>query len=128
MLLVYTLIARLAKEICGNFSYVYQDKETDREELRKQLAEKDDFIKELKQLINHESLQSLAELSLPEEAQDRIDQSVNKEVCVLYLQKVCTNDMSLITLVMLFSQYIFQQHWESPKSYFSQFSMLYLQF
>ncbi|XP_029887200.1 kinesin-like protein KIF20B [Aquila chrysaetos chrysaetos] len=56
-----------------------KDKETDIEELRKQLAEKDDFIKELKQRINHESLQSLAELPLPEEGQDRIDQSVNKE-------------------------------------------------
>ncbi|KAM9610513.1 kinesin-like protein KIF20B isoform 2-T3 [Morphnus guianensis] len=56
-----------------------KDKETDIEELRKQLAEKDDFIKELKQRINHESLQSLAELPLPEEGQDGIDQSVNKE-------------------------------------------------
>ncbi|XP_019327230.1 PREDICTED: kinesin-like protein KIF20B [Aptenodytes forsteri] len=56
-----------------------KDKETDIEELRKQLAEKDDFIKELKQRINHESLQSLAEVPLPEEGQDIIDQSVNKE-------------------------------------------------
>ncbi|XP_074010615.1 kinesin-like protein KIF20B [Numenius arquata] len=55
-----------------------KDKETDTEELRKQLAEKDDLIKELKQLINHESLQSLAEVPLPE-GQDKIDQSVNKE-------------------------------------------------
>ncbi|KAK4820847.1 hypothetical protein QYF61_007852 [Mycteria americana] len=56
-----------------------KDKEADIEELRKQLAEKDDFIKELKQHINHESLQSLAEVPLPEEGQDKIDQSVNKE-------------------------------------------------
>ncbi|NXT38043.1 KI20B protein, partial [Pelecanoides urinatrix] len=55
--------------------------------LLKQLAEKDDFIKELKQSVNHESLQSLAEVSLPKEEQDKIDQSVNKEVCLLYLQK-----------------------------------------
>ncbi|XP_068254916.1 kinesin-like protein KIF20B [Nyctibius grandis] len=54
-------------------------KETDIEELRKQLAEKDDFIKELKQCINHESLQSLAEVPLPEEEQDKTEQSVNKE-------------------------------------------------
>ncbi|XP_009887107.1 PREDICTED: kinesin-like protein KIF20B [Charadrius vociferus] len=56
-----------------------KDKETDIEELRKQLAEKDDIIKELKQLINHESLQSLAEVPSPEEGQHKIDQSVNKE-------------------------------------------------
>ncbi|XP_050755129.1 kinesin-like protein KIF20B isoform X1 [Gymnogyps californianus] len=56
-----------------------KDKEADIEELRKQLAEKDDFIKELKQCINHESLQSLAEVPLPEEGQDKTDQSVNKE-------------------------------------------------
>ncbi|KAM6264203.1 kinesin-like protein KIF20B isoform 2-T2 [Spheniscus humboldti] len=56
-----------------------KDKEADIEELRKQLAEKDDFIKELKQRINHGSLQSLAEVPLPEEGQDIIDQSVNKE-------------------------------------------------
>ncbi|KFP62914.1 Kinesin-like KIF20B, partial [Cariama cristata] len=53
-----------------------KDKETDIEELRKQLIEKDDFIKELKQRINHESLQSLAEVPVPEEGQDKIDQSV----------------------------------------------------
>ncbi|NXK26371.1 KI20B protein, partial [Arenaria interpres] len=55
-----------------------KDKEYDTEELRKQLAEKDNLIKELKQLTNHESLQSLAEVPLPE-GQDKIDQSVNKE-------------------------------------------------
>ncbi|XP_009072891.1 PREDICTED: kinesin-like protein KIF20B [Acanthisitta chloris] len=54
------------------------EKETDIEELRKQLAEKDDFIKELKQHISHGSPQSLAELPLPE-GQDKTDQSVNKE-------------------------------------------------
>ncbi|KFQ61933.1 Kinesin-like KIF20B, partial [Pelecanus crispus] len=55
-----------------------KDKETDTEELRKQLAEKDYFIKELKRRINHESLQSLAEVPLPE-GKDKIDPSVNKE-------------------------------------------------
>ncbi|XP_074448584.1 kinesin-like protein KIF20B isoform X2 [Larus michahellis] len=53
-----------------------KDKETLTEELRKQLAEKDDFIKELKQLINSESLQSSVEVP---DGQDKIDQSVNKE-------------------------------------------------
>ncbi|NWT47640.1 KI20B protein, partial [Chroicocephalus maculipennis] len=53
-----------------------KDKETLIEELRKQLAEKDDFIKELKQLINSESLQSSVEVP---DGQDKIDQSVNKE-------------------------------------------------
>ncbi|XP_065527959.1 kinesin-like protein KIF20B isoform X4 [Lathamus discolor] len=56
-----------------------KDKETDIEELRKQLAEKDDFIKELKQQVNHERLPSMAKVPLPEEGQDEIDQSVNKE-------------------------------------------------
>ncbi|XP_066410831.1 kinesin-like protein KIF20B [Molothrus aeneus] len=56
-----------------------KDKETDIEDLKKQLAEKDDFIKEMKQQINHENPQSLAEVPLPEEGQDKIDQSVNKE-------------------------------------------------
>ncbi|XP_074963919.1 kinesin-like protein KIF20B isoform X1 [Phalacrocorax aristotelis] len=56
-----------------------KDEETDIEQLRKQLAEKDEFIKELKQGINNESLQSLAEVPLPEEGQDKIDQSVNTE-------------------------------------------------
>ncbi|NXG23346.1 KI20B protein, partial [Grallaria varia] len=36
--------------------------------------------KELKQHINQESPQSLAEVSLPEEGQDKIDQSVSKEL------------------------------------------------
>ncbi|XP_037997476.1 kinesin-like protein KIF20B isoform X2 [Motacilla alba alba] len=52
-----------------------KDKETDIEDLKKQLAEKDDFIKEMKQQINHENPQSLAE-----EGQDKIDESVNKEL------------------------------------------------
>ncbi|XP_053805530.1 kinesin-like protein KIF20B [Vidua chalybeata] len=56
-----------------------KDKETDVEDLKKQLAEKDDFIKEMKQQINHGNPQSLAEVPLPEEGQDKIDQSVNKE-------------------------------------------------
>ncbi|NXA26064.1 KI20B protein, partial [Ibidorhyncha struthersii] len=44
----------------------------------KQAALKDSG-KELKQLVNHGSLQSLGEVPLPEEGQDKIDQSVNKE-------------------------------------------------
>ncbi|NXX16149.1 KI20B protein, partial [Podargus strigoides] len=56
-----------------------KNQETDIEELRKQLAEKDGFIKELKNRINNESLQSLAEVPLPEEEQNEIDHSVNKE-------------------------------------------------
>ncbi|XP_061857107.1 kinesin-like protein KIF20B isoform X2 [Colius striatus] len=54
-----------------------KDKETDTE-LREQLAEEDDVIKEIKQCIDHESVQSLTEILLPEE-EDKIDQSVNKE-------------------------------------------------
>ncbi|NWV32068.1 KI20B protein, partial [Grantiella picta] len=57
--------------------------------------QKDKEIEELKQAvlmasekqINDENLQSLAEVPLPEEGQDKIDQSVNKEVCL------CTNYM-----------------------------------
>ncbi|XP_063261730.1 kinesin-like protein KIF20B [Prinia subflava] len=56
-----------------------KDKETDIEDLKNQLAEKDDFIKEMKQQSNHENPQSLAEVPSPEEEQDKIDQSVNKE-------------------------------------------------
>ncbi|XP_030900519.2 kinesin-like protein KIF20B [Melopsittacus undulatus] len=55
-----------------------KDNETDIEELRKQLAEKDDFIKKLKQQINHESLPPIAKITLPE-GEEEIDQSVNKE-------------------------------------------------
>ncbi|XP_067995810.1 kinesin-like protein KIF20B [Melanerpes formicivorus] len=57
-----------------------KDKETDIEELRKQLAEKDCLLKELRQNINHGHLQSLAEVPVPEDGQDEIDQSVNKEL------------------------------------------------
>ncbi|XP_041271200.1 kinesin-like protein KIF20B isoform X2 [Onychostruthus taczanowskii] len=56
-----------------------KDKETDIENLNKEPAEKDDLTKEMKQQINHENPQSLAEITLPEEGQDKIDQSVNKE-------------------------------------------------
>ncbi|XP_030309125.1 kinesin-like protein KIF20B [Calypte anna] len=52
-----------------------KDKATDTEELRKELAEKDD-LQELKQHINDTNLQPLAEV--PEE-QNKIDQSINKE-------------------------------------------------
>ncbi|NXR84625.1 KI20B protein, partial [Pycnonotus jocosus] len=67
-----------------------KDKETDIEDLKKQLAEKDNFIKEIKQQINHENPQSLAEvpLELPEEGQDKIDQSVNKEFTPLQPHKM----------------------------------------
>ncbi|XP_075573701.1 kinesin-like protein KIF20B [Pelecanus crispus] len=66
------------KEIAELKQAALKDSETDTEELRKQLAEKDYFIKELKRRINHESLQSLAEVPLPE-GKDKIDPSVNKE-------------------------------------------------
>uniref|UniRef100_A0A8C3QKV4 Kinesin family member 20B n=1 Tax=Cyanoderma ruficeps TaxID=181631 RepID=A0A8C3QKV4_9PASS len=56
-----------------------EDKKTDIEDLKKQLAEKDNYIKEMKQQINYENPQSLAEEPLPEEGQDKIDQSVNKD-------------------------------------------------
>ncbi|NXH26675.1 KI20B protein, partial [Myiagra hebetior] len=53
--------------------------------------QKDKEIEELKQAAlmasekqtKHETLQSLAEVPLPEEGQDKIDQSVNKETCFL---------------------------------------------
>uniref|UniRef100_A0A8C9FRW8 Kinesin family member 20B n=1 Tax=Pavo cristatus TaxID=9049 RepID=A0A8C9FRW8_PAVCR len=47
--------------------------------LRKELAEKDDFIKELKQCLNHDSPQSLPEVPLLESRQDRMDRSVNEK-------------------------------------------------
>ncbi|XP_032551159.1 kinesin-like protein KIF20B isoform X1 [Chiroxiphia lanceolata] len=70
-------------------------KESDIEELRKQLAEKDDFIKELKQHINRESPQSMSEVPLPEEGQHKTDQSVSKEdhsEIVLDSSEVSTED------------------------------------
>ncbi|KAK2518783.1 Kif20b [Columba livia] len=68
------------KEIAELKQAALKDKETDIEELKNQLSEKDDVIKELKQCISHESLQSLAKVPLPEKGQDKIEQSVNKEV------------------------------------------------
>lgn len=53
-------------------------------ELRKQLADKEDFIKELKKCINHESLQFSPEVPLHEESQDTVDLSVNKEVWLVH--------------------------------------------
>ncbi|NXJ74102.1 KI20B protein, partial [Trogon melanurus] len=47
----------------------------------KDSGKKDNLVKELQQRLNHASVQSLAEVSLPEEGQDKTDQSVNKEVC-----------------------------------------------
>ncbi|KAF1506617.1 Kinesin-like protein KIF20B, partial [Eudyptula minor novaehollandiae] len=64
----------------------------------KQAALKDSG-KELKQRINHESLQSLAEVPLPEEGQDIIDQSVNKESKTCFLKiSICLQDHSEIVL------------------------------
>ncbi|NWQ97547.1 KI20B protein, partial [Burhinus bistriatus] len=70
----------------------------------KQVALKDSG-KGLKQCIKHESLQSLAEAPLPEEGQDKIDQSVNKEflthsyfkICFLKIS-ICLQDHSEIVL------------------------------
>ncbi|XP_021254331.1 kinesin-like protein KIF20B isoform X2 [Numida meleagris] len=56
-----------------------KDNETVIEELRKELADKDDFIKELKQCINHDIPQSSPEVPLLEERQDKMDHSVNEE-------------------------------------------------
>ncbi|KAF1636482.1 Kinesin-like protein KIF20B, partial [Eudyptes filholi] len=64
----------------------------------KQAALKDSG-KELKQRINHESLQSLAEVPLPEEGQDIVDQSVNKESKTCFLKiSICLQDHSEIVL------------------------------
>nr|XP_013802108.1 PREDICTED: kinesin-like protein KIF20B [Apteryx mantelli mantelli] len=50
------------------------------EELRRELADKDDIIKELKRGIHQENLHSLAEVPLPQKGQNTMDQSVcNKE-------------------------------------------------
>ncbi|XP_068806195.1 kinesin-like protein KIF20B isoform X1 [Struthio camelus] len=57
-----------------------KDNETVIEELRRELADKDDIIKELKQGIHQENLQSSAEVPLPGKGQNTMDQSVcNKE-------------------------------------------------
>ncbi|XP_062436013.1 kinesin-like protein KIF20B [Rhea pennata] len=57
-----------------------KDNETVIEELRRELAGKDDIIKELKQGIHQENLQSLAEVPLPKKGQNAMDQSIcNKE-------------------------------------------------
>ncbi|XP_047925109.2 kinesin-like protein KIF20B isoform X2 [Anser cygnoides] len=71
------------KEIAELKQSVLKDSGKDNEtvlELRKQLADKEDFIKELKKCINHESLQFLPEVPLHEERQDKGDSSVNKEI------------------------------------------------
>ncbi|NXS15943.1 KI20B protein, partial [Mystacornis crossleyi] len=77
-------------------------KETDIVDLRKQLAEKDDYIKEMKQQINHENLQSLAEVPLPEEGQDKIDQSVNKEVCLFMYYLHVNNPVGFFQYLFLY--------------------------
>ncbi|OXB60517.1 hypothetical protein ASZ78_002148 [Callipepla squamata] len=56
-----------------------KDNETIIEELRKELADKDDLIKELKQSINRDNLQSLPAVPLLEEKQDKMCHSVNEE-------------------------------------------------
>ncbi|XP_072196291.1 kinesin-like protein KIF20B [Excalfactoria chinensis] len=56
-----------------------KDNATVIEELRKELADKDDFIKELKQRINHGSPQALLELPLLDERQSGMDGSVNEK-------------------------------------------------
>ncbi|XP_048803164.1 kinesin-like protein KIF20B [Lagopus muta] len=56
-----------------------KDNETVIEELRKELADKDDFIKELKQRISRNSPQALSEVPLLEERQGRMDRSVNEK-------------------------------------------------
>lgn len=48
------------------------------------MADKEDFIKELKKCINHESLQFSPEVPLHEESQDTVDLSVNKEVWLVH--------------------------------------------
>ncbi|OXB74204.1 UNVERIFIED_CONTAM: hypothetical protein H355_014587 [Colinus virginianus] len=55
------------------------DNETIIEELRKELADKDDLIKELKQSINRDNPQSLPAVPLLEEKQDKMCHSVNEE-------------------------------------------------
>ncbi|NXE40200.1 KI20B protein, partial [Ptilorrhoa leucosticta] len=69
--------------------------------------QKDKEIEELKQAalttsekqINHENLQSLAEVPLPEEGQDKIDQSVNKEFRACFLTiSIYLQDHSKIVL------------------------------
>ncbi|XP_035423307.1 kinesin-like protein KIF20B [Cygnus atratus] len=70
------------KEIAELKQSVLKDSGKDNEtvlELKKQLADKEDFIKELKKCINHESLQFLPEVPLHEERQDKGDSSVNRE-------------------------------------------------
>ncbi|XP_071895691.1 kinesin-like protein KIF20B isoform X1 [Anas platyrhynchos] len=70
------------KEIAELKQSVLKDSGKDNEtviELRKQLADKEDFIKELKKCINHESLQFSPEVPLHEESQDTVDLPVNKE-------------------------------------------------
>lgn len=50
----------------------------------------------MKQQINQENIQSLAEAPLPEEGQDKTDQSVNKEVCL------CINDNKSVVFRYIF--------------------------
>ncbi|NWU62416.1 KI20B protein, partial [Pterocles burchelli] len=56
-----------------------------------------DLGKELKQRINRGSLQSLAEVPLPE-GEDKTEQSVNKEVCFFLKISMCLQDHSEIVL------------------------------
>ncbi|NXX84580.1 KI20B protein, partial [Urocolius indicus] len=67
-------LIKLQEELKVNYG---DDKETDIE-LREHLTEEGDFVKEMKQCIDHESVQSSTEILLPEE-QHKQDPSVNKE-------------------------------------------------
>ncbi|XP_065602739.1 kinesin-like protein KIF20B [Cyrtonyx montezumae] len=71
------------KEIAELKQSALKDSEKDNEivieELRRELADKDDLIKELKQSINRDNPQSLPAVPLLEEKQDKMHHSVNEE-------------------------------------------------
>lgn len=72
-----------------------KDNEAVIEELRKELAVKDDFIKELKQCINRGSPQSLPEVPLLEERQGRMDRSVHEEPRKKQRKSECGDEESI---------------------------------
>lgn len=72
-----------------------KDNEAVIEELRKELAVKDDFIKELKQCINRDSPQSLPEVPLLEERQGRMDRSVHEEPRKKQRKSECGDEESI---------------------------------
>ncbi|NWS70147.1 KI20B protein, partial [Crotophaga sulcirostris] len=67
----------------------------DKEIMELKQAALKDSEKELKQRINHESPKSLAEVPLSEGGHDKIDQSVNKEVCLIYRSYVDHSEIVL---------------------------------